>query len=163
MLQLWRQDDLSTVCLCQAGPLPGSTMISGVSWRNLKEYTKELWAATTKWLGSLESHLKGGDYPWPPSVYMNSTQWDVTGLWKNTQWTVSVKTISAFYLFESLYTLLFSLSKGKGNLFDEEIFIPNWGGHWSYACAWMCLCNDEWMCLSAWECASNASGSSCNL
>lgn len=28
----------------------------------------------------LESHLKGGIEPWPPTVYMNSTQWDVTGL-----------------------------------------------------------------------------------
>lgn len=36
-----------------------------------------------------------------------------------------------FTFFGSLYTLLFSLSKGKGNLFDEEISIPNWGGHWS--------------------------------
>lgn len=48
-----------------------------------------------------------------------------------TQWTLSVMTISAFYLFESLYTVLFSLSKGKGNLFEREISIPNWGGHWS--------------------------------
>lgn len=46
-------------------------------------------------------------------------------------------TISAFYLFESLYTTLFSLSKGKGNLFVEDLSIPNWGGHWSYTCAWM--------------------------
>lgn len=28
--------------------------------------------------------------------------------------------ISAFYLFESLYIILVSLSKGKGNLFKEE-------------------------------------------
>lgn len=41
-------------------------------------------------------------------------------------------TVSAFYLFKSLDTILFSLSKGKWNLFDEEISIPNWGSHWSY-------------------------------
>lgn len=46
-------------------------------------------------------------------------------------------TISAFYLFESLYTILFSLSKGKGTLFEKEISIPNWGGHWSYVCVCM--------------------------
>lgn len=28
----------------------------------------------------LESHSTGGGLSWPPSVYMNSTQWDVTGL-----------------------------------------------------------------------------------
>lgn len=50
---------------------------------------------------------------------------------EKTQWTFSITTISAFYLFGSLYTILFSLSKGEGNLFDEEISIPNWGCHWS--------------------------------
>lgn len=55
--------------------------------------------------------------------------------WAQSEWTLSVMTISAFYLFESLYTILFSLLKGKGTLFDEEISIPNWGGHWSYVCA----------------------------
>lgn len=33
---------------------------------------------------------------------------------ENTRRTLSVMTISAFYLFESLYTILLSLSKGKG-------------------------------------------------
>lgn len=58
-------------------------------------------------------------------------------------------TICAFYLFERLN--IFSLSNGKENLFDEEISIPIWGGHWSYMCAWMfvyatmggCVCKHE--------------------
>lgn len=92
----------------------------------------------------LESHSVGGGETWPPREYMNSTQWDVTGLSENTQWTLSVMTISAFYLFESLYTKLVSLSKGKGNLF-EEISIPNWGGHWSCVCA--CVCATKCGCV----------------
>lgn len=55
-------------------------------------------------------------------------------------------TVSAFYLF---WEFIFSLWKGKGNLFDDSI--PKWGSHWSYVCAWMyvyemmrgCVCAHE--------------------
>lgn len=135
--------------------MPGWTQswLSHDIWRIMKEHMQEFWVATIPWLCScLEPHSMGGDQPWPPWLYMNSTQMDVSGLRvKNTQWILSVITISAFYFFDSLYTILFSLSKGKGSLFGEEISIPNWGSHWSYVCAWMsvyaimcgCVCAHE--------------------
>lgn len=82
---------------------------------------KELWAETMKLLfqGAIQwAALATFECPWT----VPTTQWYWTGM-----------TICAFYLFERLN--IFSLSKGKGNLFDEEISIPIWGGHWSYMCA----------------------------
>lgn len=62
-------------------------------------------------------------------------------LLQNTPWTLTVMTVSAFYLF---WEFIFSLQKGKGNLFDDSI--PNWGSHWSCVCACMCVYVYEIMC-----------------
>lgn len=75
----------------------------------------------------LENHLKGGDLA-TISVHERHM---VGCCWAHSENTLSFMTIDAFYLFESLDTLVFSLSKGKGNLFEEKISIPNRGGHWS--------------------------------
>lgn len=44
---------------------------------------------------------------------------------------------------------LFQRARG-GNLFDEEISIPNWGGHWSRAF----VCNDVRACVCGCMCVS---------
>lgn len=65
---------------------------------------------------------------------------------QNTPWTLTVVTVSAFYLF---WEFIFSLWKGKGNLFDDSI--PKWGSHWSYVCAWMYVYEIMCGCVCAHE------------
>lgn len=69
---------------------------------------------------------------------MNSIQWEVTGLREENTWQFLLWQFLLFTFCESLYTPL-SFKRARGSLFDEEISIPNWGGHWSYVCAWMCV------------------------
>lgn len=105
----------------------------------------------------LENHSMGSDQAWSAWVYMNSSQW-------NFNW-AGVKTFNSvlwsfvlltFWRVCILYASLFQ--RARGICLMKKLSIPNWGGHWSYVCAWMCVC----VCLSAWECASG-SGSSCTL
>lgn len=147
--ELWGQEHLSSVCL-----MPGWTLswFRHDFWRTMKEPWR-IYEGMRLQLPInlfLENHSMGSDQAWSAWVYMNSSQW-------NFNW-AGVKTFNSvlwsfvlltFWRVCILYASLFQ--RARGICLMKKLSIPNWGGHWSYVCAWMCVCVSECMRVCKWQ------------
>ena len=121
--------------------MPGWTLSRDL-WRwTMKEpeHMKELWAATIKWLSE----------PFNGRWGASSEQHPVGCDWAHGEDTQCYDNF-CFLPFLRVcihYSSLFQ--RARGSLFDEEISIPNWGGHWSYVCVPECV---YWWCADVSEC-----------
>lgn len=110
--------------------MPGWTLSRDL-WRMMKEpeHMKEIWAATIRASSVHEQHPVGCDW-----AHSEDTQ-----CYDNFCFLPFLRVCIH-------YSSLFQ--RARGNLFDEEISIPNWGGHWSYVCVSECVYS--MMCGCVW-------------